>query len=100
MSGFPVTQWTILPDLAADLEPEAGYDMGAPMPPPLPPPPQLPSNLAISATKRRRAPKAATKSKDEWEAHRDNIHRLYVEENLPLEGVMKAMVDTYGFHAS
>ncbi|KAL8791747.1 MAG: hypothetical protein Q9195_005685 [Heterodermia aff. obscurata] len=70
------------------------------MAPPIPPPPQLPSNLEVSAAKRRRAPKAATKSRDEWEAHRDNIHRLYIDENLSLESVMKAMGGTYDFHAS
>ena len=100
MSSFPNTQWTIPPGLGANLIPQQGYNMAASMAPPLPPAPQLPLTVETSITKRRRAPKAPTKSQDEWEAHRDNFHRLYVVENLPLEGVMTAMVHTYKFHAS
>ena len=96
---LPNTQWTILQGLKADPNSGQGYDTAAPMAPPLPPP-QQPLNLEISTAKRRRAPKAQTKSKDEWEAHRDKIHDLYVDENLPLERVMKAMGGTYDFHAS
>ena len=99
MSGFTRAQRTILPSLEPGLAPGQGYGVAALMAPP-PPPPSLPSNIDISTTKRRRAPKAPTKSKEEWNAHRSHIHRLYVDENLPLEGVMKAMSDTYGFHAS
>ena len=102
MSGFANAQWTITAGLEAGLNPEQGYDMAASMAPPTPPPPppHLPLNLEIATAKLRRAPKAQTKSRDEWEAYRDNIHHLYVDENLPLKQVMKAMGDTYNFHAS
>lgn len=100
MSAFSNAQGTILPSLEAGLRPGQGYDVAALMAPPPLPPPQLPLNLNTSSTKRGRAPKAPTKSKVEWEAYRDNIHRLYVDENLSLDGVMKTMGHTYNFHAS
>ena len=96
----PNGQWTVIQGLEADLDPEQGYHVAASMVPPPPPRPQLPLNQEISTASRRRAPKAQTKSKDEWEAYRDNIHRLYVDENLPLKQMMKVMGDTYDFHAS
>ena len=100
MSGFANAQGTTLPGLEADRILQHGYDMDAPMAPPPSIPSQLPLNLEISTAKRHRKPKAPTKSKDEWEAHRPHIHRLYVDESLPLAAVMKAMGETYGFHAS
>lgn len=63
-------------------------------------PPELPLLSANTAPQPRRKAKAPTKSREQWEAQRANIHRLYIVEDLSLGDVMKAMEDNHDFRAS
>ena len=63
-------------------------------------PPELPPLSANTAPQPRRKPKAPTKTRQQWEAQRTNIHQLYIDEDLPLADVMKAMEDNHDFRAS
>ena len=44
--------------------------------------------------------KSATKTDQEWEDQKPTFLRLYVEDDLPLQEVMKKMEDEYQFKAS
>lgn len=44
-------------------------------------------------------PKAQRYSKQEWEAQKTNIERLYVTENRPLKNVIQTLYAEYGFLA-
>lgn len=55
---------------------------------------------SIPLPPRSRQPKSATRTEQEWEDQKPNFVRLYVEENRPLEEVMKKMEDDYKFKAS
>lgn len=47
-----------------------------------------------------RRPKSEPKTDEEWEYHKPNICRLYVQEELKLQDVMKEMKSKYHFNAS
>jgi hypothetical protein len=36
----------------------------------------------------------------EWEAHRETIHQLYIEQDMSRKGLMAFMKDTHGFIAT
>ena len=59
----------------------------------------LPSSTVVEPPKRRQ-PKNATKTDQEWEHQKLNIIRLLIEEDLPLKDVMRKMDEDHHFQAS
>jgi len=47
-----------------------------------------------------RKAKTRTKTSEEWEEHADKIRELYEAKNMPLEAVMRALEEQFGFQAS
>ena len=49
---------------------------------------------------RTRGPKTAKRTNEEWEAIKASFHKLYVEQDLPLEKTMALIKGSHGFTAS
>ena len=54
----------------------------------------------VAALSKPRQPKSATRTGEEWERQKPNIIRLFVEQDLPLQDVMRKMGEDHDFHAS
>lgn len=63
-------------------------------------PPELFVLPAKTAPQPRRKAKAPTKTREQWETQRTNIHQLYIIDDLSLRDVIEAMDDNHQFQAS